>query len=67
MRNVTMSIESNVLLIKVDLNAKAELSSSGKSNVIGTTEGNVSVEGHEDIKVGLNVYTRATAAAPAKA
>ena len=58
MRNVTMSVESNVLTIKIDLSKPGEVSSSGKSLVIGSTEGNVSVEGREEIKVGLNVYTK---------
>jgi hypothetical protein len=58
MRNVSMSVSGNVLTITVDLNAKGEVSSSGKSLVIGSTEGNVSVPGKEDVKIGLNVYTK---------
>ena len=58
MRNVEMKIENNVLTIKVDLSKPGAVSSSGKSLVIGTTEGNVSVPEKEDIKVGLNVYTK---------
>lgn len=58
MRNVDMSIQSNVLIIKVDLSQQGEVSSSGKSLVLGSTEGNVSVPGREDVKVGLNVYTK---------
>jgi len=58
MRNVEMSIASNVLIIKVDLSQQGEVSSSGKSIVLGSTEGNVSVPGREDVKVGLNVYTK---------
>ena len=61
MRNVEMSIVSNVLIIKVDLSQQGEVSSSGKSIVIGSTEGNVSVPGKEEVKIGLNVYTKKTA------
>lgn len=59
MRNCEMKVEGKKLHIIVDLEAEAKLSASGKSKVIGSTEGNVAVEGHEEIKVGLNVYTPA--------
>lgn len=57
-RNVEMKVENNNLVITVDLSAEGKVSSSGKSLVIGSTEGNVSVPGKEDVKVGLNVYTK---------
>jgi hypothetical protein len=63
MRNVEMSVSNNKLTIVVDLSVKGEVSGSGKSNVLGTTEGNVSVPGHEHVKIGLNVYTKKGAAA----
>jgi hypothetical protein len=58
MRNVDMKIEGTILTIKVDLSKPGEVSSSGKSLVIGTTEGNVSVPDRAEVKVGLNVYTK---------
>lgn len=58
MRNVNMSVSGNTLTITVDLSVKGEVSSSGKSNVLGSTEGNVSVPGREEVKIGLNVYTK---------
>jgi len=58
MRNVDMKVEGNVLTIVVDLSEKGVESSSGKSLVIGSTEGNVSVPDKPEIKVGLNVYTK---------
>lgn len=58
MRNVSMTVADNKLTIVVDLSVKGEVSSSGKSLVLGSTEGNVSVPGKEDVKVGLNVYTK---------
>jgi len=58
MRNVEMTVEGTKLTITVDLSAKGEVSSSGKSLVIGSTEGNVSVPGKEEVKIGLNVYTK---------
>ena len=58
MRNVDMTVSDNVLTIKVKLSEPGVASSSGKSLVIGTTEGNVSVPGLPDVKIGLNVYTK---------
>jgi hypothetical protein len=59
-RNVEMKVEGTNLVITVDLSQPGQLSSSGKSLVIGSTEGNVSVPGKEEVKVGLNVYTKKT-------
>lgn len=56
-RNVAMAVNGNILTISVDLSKPGTVSASGKSVVIGTTEGNVSVNDRPEIKVGLNVYT----------
>jgi len=56
--NVEMTVQGTVLTIKVDLSKSFGRSSSGKSTIIATTAGNVSVPGQEEIKVGLNVYTK---------
>ena len=58
MKNVEMKTDGNVLTIKVDLTKEFGPSSSGKTIIIASTEGNVSVEGHDEIKVGLNVYKK---------
>lgn len=58
MKNVEMKIDGNILTITVDLSKEFGPSSSGKTIIIGSTEGNVSVPGAEDKKVGLNVYRR---------
>jgi hypothetical protein len=55
MKNVDMTVEGNVLTIKVDLTKDFGPSSSKKSIIIASTEGNVSVPNREE-KVGLNVY-----------
>lgn len=58
MKNVEIKIEGNQAIIKIDLSKEFGLSKSGKSQVIATSEGNVSI-GFEDVKMGLNVYRRA--------
>ena len=57
MKNVEMTVEGTMLTIKVDLSKEFGLSSSGKSILIATTEGNVSLPEREE-KIGLNVYRK---------
>jgi len=56
MKNVEMSVDKSMLTIKVDISKEFGPSSSGKTIIIGTTEGNVSVPGNDTVKIGLNVY-----------
>jgi hypothetical protein len=58
MKNVDMKVDRNILTITVDLSKEFGPSSSGKTIIIASTEGNVSVPGAEDKKVGLNVYLK---------
>jgi hypothetical protein len=58
MKNVEMKVEGHFLTIKVDLTKDFGPSSSGKTIIIASTEGNVAVYGHEEAKVGLNVYRK---------
>jgi hypothetical protein len=58
MKNVEMKVEENVLTIKVDLTKEFGPSSSGKTIIIASTEGNISIPEKEAIKVGLNVYKK---------
>lgn len=59
MKNAEMKIANDKLIITVDLKKEFGASSSGKSIIIGSTEGNVSIPGNEDIKIGMNVYKKA--------
>ena len=58
MKNVKMVVnKNNILTIRVDLNKNYGDSKSGKSIVIASTEGNVSLDDElPNIKIGLNVY-----------
>jgi hypothetical protein len=58
MKNVEMSLEGNILTIKVDLSKEFGPSASGKTIIIASTGGNVSIPEHADAKVGLNVYRK---------
>ena len=57
MKNVEMKIEGTTLTIKVDLSKEFGPSASGKTTIIASTEGNVSIPNREE-KVGLNVYRK---------
>jgi hypothetical protein len=59
MKNCEMKLDGNILTITVDISKEYGTSSSGKSIIIGSTEGNVSIPEKEDIKIGLNVYRKA--------
>ena len=52
-----MKVEGNILTIKVDLSKEFGPSASGKTIIIASTEGNVSVTDRDE-KVGLNVYRK---------
>jgi len=57
MKNVEMKVDGNILTITVDLSKEFGPSSSGKTTIIASTEGNVSIPDREE-KVGLNVYRK---------
>ena len=58
MKNVEMSLEGNIFTIKVDLQKEFGPSASGKTIIIASTEGNVTIPEHEEAKVGLSIYRK---------
>jgi len=58
MRNCEMKLDGNILTITVDISKEFGKSASGKSIIISSTEGNVSIPEKEDIKIGLNIYRK---------
>lgn len=59
MKNVKMTITGTKLIIEADLDTAGAPSKSGKTTVLATTSGNVSVPGKPDLKLGLNLYRTA--------
>lgn len=57
MKNVELSVDGNMLTIKVDLSQDFGPSSSGKTTIIASTEGNVNLPDREE-KIGLNIYKK---------
>lgn len=58
MKNVEMKVSGNILTVTVDLSKEFGPSSSGKTIIIASSEGNKSLPGREDVKIGLNVYRK---------
>ena len=57
MKNVELTVDGTILTIKVDLSKDFGPSSSGKTTIIASTEGNVPIPGREE-KIGLNIYKK---------
>ncbi|GIK52073.1 hypothetical protein EDM80_09575 [bacterium] len=62
MKNVEMKVEGDSLVIRVDLTREFGPSSSGKTIIVASTEGNQSIDydkgGKSGFKIGLNVYRK---------
>ena len=59
MNNVKMSVEKDVLTIKINLKERLGESKSGKSMVIATTGGNVKLDPpHDKVSIGINCYEK---------
>ncbi len=50
--------DKGILTVTVDLNAEQGPSSSGKSMILGSTDGNAAIPGGEGAVVGMNVYRK---------
>ncbi len=57
MKNVELSVTGNTLTITVDLTKEFGPSSSGKTIIIASTEGNYRLPERDEV-VGLNVYRK---------
>ena len=58
MKNIEVQVQDHILTLKVDLTKTHGPSSSGKTIIVASSEGNQSVPEHPDIKFGLNVYKK---------
>lgn len=59
MENIKTSVKGTILTITVDLSKKGSPSGTGKSIIIATTSGNVTLDGAKgEVKMGLNIYRK---------
>jgi hypothetical protein len=56
--NITITRKGNILTITVDLDKQYGPSSSGKTTIIASSEGNASVPGSDKQKLGLNIFEK---------
>ncbi len=57
MKNVELTVKEDILTITVDLTKDFGPSSSGKTIIVASTEGNYPLPGRGEV-VGLNVYRK---------
>ena len=58
-KNVALRVEGSKLVIEVDLTEDFGKSKSGKTVIVASSEGNISLpEPYDNIKMGLNVYKK---------
>lgn len=55
MKNIELTVEGETLIIKVDLSKDFGPSKSGKTIIVASTEGNVTIP-ERDERIGLNIY-----------
>jgi hypothetical protein len=55
-RNVTYSVNGNILTVTMDMSAKAEESASGKTLIVATTSGNKLLPNTNGFILGINAY-----------
>ena len=61
MKNVALRVEGSLLTITIDLSKEFGPSASGKTTIIASTEGNITIPNREE-KIGPNVYRKKIAA-----
>ena len=57
MKNIAIELKGNIVTITLDISQTYGKSSSGKSIIVASTEGNVTIPG-TDVKLGLNAYQK---------
>jgi hypothetical protein len=56
MQNLNVEVKGTIMTLTIDLSKIQGVSKSGKSHIIASTSGNVSVPGHPEVKMGVNIY-----------
>jgi hypothetical protein len=56
MKNITIKVDGEIMKIEIDLAQDFGKSKSGKTLVVASSEGNVPVPDHPNMRLGINVY-----------
>ena len=60
MKNVQMTMDKDgILTIKIDTKQEHGLTGSGKNIIVASSCGNVTIDGTNGIKIGINCYKKA--------
>ena len=54
--NIKLQVTGTKLNIEIDLSKDLGRSKSGKSTLVASTFGNISIPDHPEVKLGLNLY-----------
>jgi len=55
-KNIEIKVEGEILKIEIDLAKDFGKSKSGKTLVVASSEGNIPVPDHPNMRLGINVY-----------
>ena len=58
MQNIEMSVDGDILTVKIDISKRYGKSKSGKTVIIASTGGNMPIPESNDIKIGVNCYVK---------
>ena len=58
-KNIEVTVKDGKAIITVDLSKSFGPSTTGKSIIIASSEGNAEIPGANGVKLGLNVYRKA--------
>jgi len=57
MQNIDIQVKNGKAIITIDLEQRHGISASGKSIIVASTEGNITIPGTE-VKLGVNAYVK---------
>ena len=56
--NITMNVVGTKLVLEIDLSADYGLSTSGKTTIVASSQGNTAIPGVPGVMLGLNVFKK---------
>lgn len=58
---INVEVKGNIVTLSFDVTERHGMSSSGKTEIVASTSGNVRIPGHENVFLGLNAYVKPAA------
>lgn len=57
-KNIQAQVQNGILTLTIDLTKRHGLSASGKTEIVATSSGNVTIEGGGGVIIGINAYVK---------